>query len=576
MRKPAVPLSLLPQLLLSALALAQAPADLGDEVRRYAADLALVARRHDSPMSAAAREHRGAVLQDQLDALAAMDFEALPRDARIDWILLHGHARHEQQLLARAAAEDVEATELLPFAGPLVALHEHFRDFDDVDPRRSAATLASTTEAVAACQQRLEASPPGQLQRDDGTLQSLSPSRGLAAVERCEALQHAVSQWFRFRNGYDPQFTFWCSEPFARLDGALSRYRQLLQQRLVDRTGDASLVGAPIGAAALRQELDLELIPYTPQELIEIAEQEFAFCDAEMLAASRQLGCGDDWHAALELVKQLYVEPGRQPALVRDLAREAIEFVTRSDLVTVPALCRDGWRMGMMSKNAQRVNPFFLGGETILVSYPTADMTQDEKLQSLRSNNVHFARATVLHELIPGHWLQEYMQSRYRPYRQRFETPFWIEGWALYWEMRLYALGFPRGPEDKVGMLYWRKHRCARIVFSLRYHLGEWTPQQCIDYLIERVGHEPAAAAGEVRRSISGGYGPLYQCAYMLGGLQLRALHDELVVPGGMSEKTFHDAVLQQNAIPIALVRAALQSELPAKDAGSGWRFAGR
>ena len=37
------------------------------------------------------------------------------------------------------------------------------------------------------------------------------------------------------------------------------------------------------------------MIPYTPEELIAIAEREFAWCEARMLEASRELGFGDDW-----------------------------------------------------------------------------------------------------------------------------------------------------------------------------------------------------------------------------------------------------------------------------------------
>src|SRR5205807_1912857 len=102
--------------------------------------------------------------------------------------------------------------------------------------------------------------------------------------------------------------------------------------------------------------------------------------------------------------------------------------------------------------------------------------------------------------------------------------PFWIEGWALYWEMLMWDQGFPRTPEERVGMLFWRMHRAARILFSLRVHLGKMTPQEAVDFLVERVGHERANAEGEVRRSFNGSYPPLYQAAYMLGGLQFRAL----------------------------------------------------
>ena len=66
------------------------------------------------------------------------------------------------------------------------------------------------------------------------------------------------------------------------------------------------------------------MIPYTPEELIAIAEKEFAWCEAEMNRASREMGFGDDWKKALEKVKTLHVEPGEQPGLIRDLAIEAI------------------------------------------------------------------------------------------------------------------------------------------------------------------------------------------------------------------------------------------------------------
>ena len=65
----------------------------------------------------------------------------------------------------------------------------------------------------------------------------------------------------------------------------------------------------------------------------------------------------------------------------------------------------------------------------------------------------------------------------------------------------------------------------------------------------------------------------LYQAAYMLGGLQLRALHGELVAYGKLGEKAFHDAVLTQNSIPIAAVRWALSPDEVARRPGA-WRFA--
>jgi hypothetical protein len=286
------------------------------------------------------------------------------------------------------------------------------------------------------------------------------------------------------------------------------------------------------------------------------------------------MGLGNDWKKALDLVKTKHVSPGEQPEMIRNMAFEAIQFLQERELVTIPPLAANGWRMTMMSPERQRVSPYFLGGDTIIVSFPTDDMSHEEKLMSLRSNNEHFARATVQHELIPGHHLQYHMLARHRTYRQLFATPFWMEGWALHWEMLLWDLDFARGPEDRLGMLFWRKHRCARIVFSLGFHLGTMTPEECIDYLVSQVGHEPSAAAAEVRRSIMGNYGPLYQAAYMLGGVQLRKLHQELVGSGKMTHREFHDAVLREHSIPIELLRDYLVGSQLDKEAGPKWRFA--
>jgi len=95
-----------------------------------------------------------------------------------------------------------------------------------------------------------------------------------------------------------------------------------------------------------------------------------------------------------------------------------------------------------------------------------------------------------------------------------------------------------------------------------------------IDYLVDRVGHERDGATSEVRRFIGGGYSPLYQVAYMIGGKQLYALHKELVENGKMSEREFHDAVLKENMIPIEMIRAGLAHTPLTSDYSPAWHFA--
>jgi hypothetical protein len=335
------------------------------------------------------------------------------------------------------------------------------------------------------------------------------------------------------------------------------------------------IVGRPIGREALLAALAAEMIPYSPEQLVEMANREYAWCEAEMKKAAREMGLGVDWKAAVEKVKTLHVPPGGQPNVVRDLALEAIDYVWANHLVTVPPLAAETWRMDMMTPERQRFNPFFTGGEVISVAFPTDTMTHEQKLQALRGNNVHFSRATVHHELIPGHHLQQFMTQRYQSQRQQFGTPFWTEGWAVYWEMVLYERGFPRGPEDRVGLLFWRMHRCARVIFSLGFHLGKLAPQECIDFLVDKVGHERENATAEVRRSFQGGYPPLYQAGYLVGAKQFWAMRQELVTSGKMTDKAFHDAILKEGIMPVEMVRAAITNQKMNRDFQPSWKFLG-
>ncbi|HEY2433191.1 MAG TPA: DUF885 family protein [Vicinamibacterales bacterium] len=346
------------------------------------------------------------------------------------------------------------------------------------------------------------------------------------------------------------------------------------------RPDDSKILGKPRGRDGLISDLRDNLIPYTPEQLIALANREFAWCEAEMKKASRQMGFGDDWKRALEKVKQSAVPPGGQPRMIMDLLDEAVVYLRANDLITVPGVAAESLHMTMMSPEMQLTSPFFLGGDHILVSYPTDTMDFDARMQSMRGNNPAFSHATAFHEMIPGHNLVGYLNSRYRDYRPFLTSggPFYGEGWPLYWELTMYDLGFDRTPEQKVGALFWRMHRCARIIFSLNFHMGNWTPGQAVDFLVDKVGHERDNAAAEVRRSFESAQyqnQPLYQAAYLLGGLQLRGLRRELVDSKAMTNRAFHDEIMRQGNMPMALLRLRMTRQKLTRDMDVNWRFYG-
>ena len=73
------------------------------------------------------------------------------------------------------------------------------------------------------------------------------------------------------------------------------------------------------------------MIPYSAEELIAIAEKEYAFSLSEIRKAAREMGFRENWKAAMEKVKDSYVEAGTQPELIRTLARQAEEFFDALD-----------------------------------------------------------------------------------------------------------------------------------------------------------------------------------------------------------------------------------------------------
>ena len=547
-----------------------APSPVQTLIEHYSADHDTLASVYTDPLSPTTRDRMSRFLAEQRRQLTAIDFNALDQEGKVDYLLLSNHLTREEHSLALTGAQWKEVAPLLPIAATIFTLEDAKRRGDPPNGEKMAAQLNGMTEFLVLQRKELEA-----VIAKTSAAPRPTPIAAWRAADDLDQLRDQLKTWFQFYNGYDPTFTWWAAQPYKVTDDAMKDYAAFLREKVagVPHDDKTTIVGTPIGREALLAQLSDEMIPYSPEELIAMAKVQMLWCKQQMLEASQDLGYGDDWHKALEHVKNTYVEPGQQPKLIRDLANQGIDFAEKNNFVTVPDLAKETWRMAMLSPEQQLVSPFFLGGDTILVSYPTDTMTYDQRMMSMRGNNPGFSHATVFHELIPGHWLQEFMAARYRPYRQLFSTGFWVEGNSFYWEMLYWDHGFHSTPEQRIGALFWRMHRCARIIFSLSFHLGLMTPQQAIDFLVDEVGHERDNAAAEVRRSFNGSYDPLYQSAYMLGALQFRALHHELVDSGKLTDRQYHDAILHENMMPLEMLRALLTNQPLTPDFKTSWRF---
>ncbi|MEO6453773.1 MAG: DUF885 family protein, partial [Ginsengibacter sp.] len=499
--------------------------DMPDIIQNYYADLTALNRVYIVNGSPEKRERFKRLGEDYLNKIDQLKFNSLTQGCKADYVLFK---RDLNEVVFQSIVEANEYNDVqrwFPFTDSIYAFEKTRRRGGDIDAKNVAHVFFSATKQLQQLQLRLNYE------------KSINVNNERRASIIIHGLQDAAKNVFTFYNSYDPLFTWWVPDTYKNLDSSLANYDTAFKkvaEKNSPNKDSSGIVGYPIGRDEIVRQLKYELIPYTPEELIQISNKEFAWCDKEMLKASAEMGFGNDWKKALEKVKQSYVLPGEQPGAMVKLYNESVAFLKAKDLITIPPLAEETWRIAMMSPKQQLVNPFFYGGEEFAISYPTNTMDYDARMMSMRGNNPHFSRATVHHELIAGHYLQQFMNERVNTYRH-YETAFWTEGWALYWEMLLWDQGFPQSPEDRIGMLFWRMHRCARIIFSLNYHMSKWTPQQCIDFLVDRVGHERANAEGEVRRSFVGGYNPLYQVGYMIGGLQIMALKNELTAGNKMT-----------------------------------------
>jgi len=543
----------------SSLTLDQSKSEMRPYIQLFTADLEALNRYYSIPFAESRIKRFTAFYDDWLTRINQINFDGLSPEGKVDYILFENYLHFQKYKLERQQKSFMEIEALIPLAAEIINLEESRKKIEKIEPPRVAELLSRISVNLESLKIQLETERP----------KSFLAFRAARVID---SLKEILKNWYEFYHGYDPLFMWWVEKPYAEAVTALEKYSTFLRDKIVG-VKKGEITGEPVGREALIKELSFEMIPYTPEELIEIATKEMAWCEKMMIQASQEMGFDSDWKKALEKVKREHVEPGQQAMLVKELALEAIDFLEKNNLITIPSLAKEIWRMEMMTPEQQLVNPFFTGGEVIRVSFPTDTMSHEAKLMSMRGNNIHFARATVHHELIPGHHLQGFMNARLKPYRRIFRTPFWTEGWALYWEMLLWDLGFPRTPENRMGMLFWRMHRCARVIFSLNFHLGKWSPQECIDFLVNRVGHERANAEAEVRRSFEGEYGSLYQLAYLIGALQFRALEKELVKTGKMTYREFHDAILMENNIPVEILRAILKKDTLRRDFRSTWKF---
>jgi uncharacterized protein (DUF885 family) len=179
----------------------------------------------------------------------------------------------------------------------------------------------------------------------------------------------------------------------------------------------------------------------------------------------------------------------------------------------------------------------------------------------------HFAMLTLAaHEAVPGHHFQLATQQNLKGMplmRKVVPSTAFSEGWALYAERLVYELGL-HDTSSNIGRLQAEMFRAVRLVVDTGLHARGWTREQAIDYMLLHTGMPEGDVVAEIERYI---VMPAQACAYMVGMLEILALREEARERQGeaFSLTGFHAVVLGNGSLPLAILRAEVESAFPAE-----------
>lgn len=166
-----------------------------------------------------------------------------------------------------------------------------------------------------------------------------------------------------------------------------------------------------------------------------------------------------------------------------------------------------------------------------------------------------------LHEGIPGHHVQLGLQQeldklpRFR--RQGGDLAF-VEGWGLYAETLGDELGVYSDPYDRIGYLYSRLLRAARVVADTGLHAQGWNKQQAVAFLQKSADLGADDANAEVERMMAQ---PGQALSNVLGLLAITRLRDraKAVQGAAFDERRFHAEVLKDGSMPLDVLQHKIE-----------------
>jgi uncharacterized protein (DUF885 family) len=329
---------------------------------------------------------------------------------------------------------------------------------------------------------------------------------------------------------------------------ALVNYREWLKQKLPGMRQDFALGGQAYGFFLHR----VALLPYTPEQLLTMARQDFDRVLAlESYEHQRDLGAPE-----LQIAATLEEETAR---MARDDA--AIRsHLTKHEILTVPPDLPH-WTMRAAPDHLAALDGFgelddFTGPSRLHQDGVRWILPLSKDLPYFLKAYAQDTRTTGVHEGVPGHFFQLSLAWRNSdPIRRQYYDSGVNEGLGFYSEELMLATGlYDDSPRTREIIYNFMRLRALRVEVDVKLALGEFTIAQAADYLARTVPMDRKTAEGEAASFSSA---PGLAIDYEIGKLQIeRLLADRRLQLGDkFNLHEFHDYVWSNGNVPLSLQR---------------------
>jgi uncharacterized protein (DUF885 family) len=196
----------------------------------------------------------------------------------------------------------------------------------------------------------------------------------------------------------------------------------------------------------------------------------------------------------------------------------------------------------------------------IAVSPVPADWSQERKASFYREYNRHMVHNLIVHEAMPGHFLQSQHSRRFggaTRLRAALRSGTFVEGWAVHAEQVMANHGYP-GDGDPRAVHMQRLKMLLRstinAILDARVHSRGMTEAEAMALMTGRGFQEEGEAAGKWRRAL---LTSAQLSTYYVGYTEVSDLAADLMAEG-YSERTVHDRMLAHGSPPVRLLRTVV------------------